>query len=413
MPSLIALTVVLLAAALFTRFTFLFLASYLLIAMLVLTHLWVWRMRRGLRVRREFSPRVFQNETVSVTIRIENRSLLPVPWLSVREALPTRIATYDALRQVVRLRPKGSAEINYTLPATHRGYHRLGPLQVRFGDVFGIASQDLLIDTSEFVIVYPEIIPIQAFQVESNTPFGDMRSYQRIFHDPIRVVGSRDYEPGDSQRLINWKATAAVGHLMVRNLEPAVSHEVQMVLDLDHASYSRTWRGPASEMAVTAAASLAAFMLENRQSVGIVVNGVDPIYLGGLRGGSHEEMRERMGGRVPRVPIGRGRGHLMSCLDLLARVELLAGDGAGQAVTSASSSLPWGATLIVLTGLRSNELLASLTAQRKLGHRVIVVFTDGSAATLAAGAARAAGLTAFAITDKDHVRVWRDDRTAV
>ena len=110
MPSLIILTVVLLGAAFFTRFTFLFLASYLLIAILVLTHLWVWRMRRGLRVHREFAPRVFQGETVSVTVHIENRSLLPVPWLSVREALPTRIATYDALRQVVRLRPKGRGD---------------------------------------------------------------------------------------------------------------------------------------------------------------------------------------------------------------------------------------------------------------------------------------------------------------
>ena len=93
-----------------------------------------------------------------------------------------------------------------------------------------------------------------------------------------------------------------------------------------------------------------------------MVNGLDPIYLGGVRGGSHEEMRDRMSGRVPHVSIGRGRGHLMSCLDLLARVELLAGENAAQAVTTASRSLPWGATLIVLTGLRSNELLASLVA---------------------------------------------------
>ena len=316
MPSLIILSVVLLGAALFTRFTFLFLASYLLIAMLVLTHLWVWRMRRGLRVRREFAPRVFQDETVKVTIHIENRSLLPVPWLSVREALPTRIATYDALRQVVRLRPKGATTIEYTLPATHRGYHRLGPLQVpvwrriwsgkpgpadRYGRV-----RDRGIRRS---------FRLRRSQIESNTPFGDMRSHQRIYLDPIRVVGAREYEPGDSQRLINWKATAAAGRLMVRNLEPAVSHEIQILVDLNHSSYSRMWRGPASEMAVTAAASLAAFMLENRQSVGVVVNGLDPIYLGGVRGGSHEEMRERMGGRVPRIPIGRGRGHLMSCLD--------------------------------------------------------------------------------------------------
>ena len=411
--SLVALALVLLAAALFTRLAFLFLASYLIVALLLLTHLWVWRMRCGLLVHRKFTPRIFHGETVAVTIRIDNRSLLPIPWLSAREGLPNRLATHDALRRVIRIPSRGSAEIQYELQGTRRGYHRLGPLEVRFGDVFGIASQHLLIDTAEFAIVYPEIVPVETFHVESNTPFGDMRSHQRMYQDPIRVIGSRDYQPGDSQRLINWRATAAAGQLMVRNLEPAVSHEVQIFLDLDPASYSRQWLESSSELAISVAASLSTFMLENRQTVGIIVNGLDPIYLGGKRMVSQTEARRHMGSRVPRVPMGHGRTHLMTCLDLLARVELIAGSETSQLIATASIGLPWGSTSIIITGLRSNDLLAALTAQRKLGHRVITVFTDPSAATLSVGSARAAGLSSFAITNKDQMRVWRDNRAAV
>ena len=413
MASLLALAGLLLAAALFTRFPILFLASYLIIALLALTHVWVWLIQRGLHVHREVTPRIFHDETATVTIRIRNRSLLPIPWLSVREGLPIQIATHDALRRVVRIGPGRSTDITYTLTGSARGYHRLGPLEVRFGDVFGISSRDLIIDTAEFVIVYPEIVPIESFQIESNTPFGDMRAHQRIYEDPLRVVGSRDYQPGDSERLINWKATAAAGQLLVRTLETAVSHEVQIFLDLNPESYSRQWKDPASEMSVTVATSLASFMLQNRQAVGIVANGLDPIYLQGDRVASQTEARRRMGNALPHVPVGRGRSHLMSCLDLLARVELLAGETPSKLVTTASQNLAGGTTSIVITGLRSEDLFAALTAQRKLGHRVIAIFTDSSAANLSVSAARAAGLGAFAVTSKEHMRVWRDDRTSV
>ena len=120
-----------------------------------------------------------------------------------------------------------------------------------------------------------------------------------------------------------------------------------------------------------------------------------------------------MGSQIPRVPMGHGRTHLMTCLDLLARVELLAGSETSQLVTNAAIGLPWGSTSIIVTGLRSKNLLTALTAQRKLGHRVITVFTDPSAATLSVGSARAAGLSSFAITNKDQMRVWRDNRAPV
>ena len=404
---------VLLAAALLTRLQFLFLACYLIVALIVLSRIWVWRMRKGLRARRTYQPRLFLGESTTVVIQLANRSLLPIPWVNLCERLPLRLATYEAVRRVISLRPRGRAEISYELTGTRRGFHRLGPLTLRYGDVFGIASEEAQVDTGEFLIVYPQILPIGAFQMPSHTPLGEMRSRQRVYQDPLRVIGVRDYLPGDSQRLINWKASASVGRLLVRKLEPAVSHEVQLFVDLSPESYSHAWRDSASELAVVVAASLAADLLENRQTVGLAVNGLDPLHLGGRRVVRPAEARELMRRRHPRIGMGRGQSHLMQVLNLLARVELLEGEDPADMVTAGAVGLPWGATLIVLTGLRSPSLLAALAGQRKLGHRVVVVFTDPSAANLSARAARAAGLTAFAITDKEQMSVWQDYREAV
>jgi len=409
-PSLVVLAAILLAGALFTRFTFLFLACYLIVALIALAKVWVWRMRKGLRVERRYVPRVFLGESATVTLHLSNRSLLPIPWVSVREALPPKLATHDALRRVVALGPRSSVDVTYALPGSRRGFHRCGPLTARYGDVFGLFGETLLIDRPDFLIVYPQIVPLGGFNQPSYSPYGVMRSSQIVYQDPARIIGVRDYQPGDSQRLINWKASAAAGHLLVRKLEPAVSHEVSIFVDLNPASYSRQWRDAASELAVVVAASLATHLLENKQTVGLTVNGLDPEYLGGARVGLTADVKRLVGARYPRIALGRGRGHLMAILDVLARVELLEVGAAADVVTAGAVGLAWGASLIVVTGQRSPALLAALVAQRKLGHQVTVVFTDPSAATLAEGAARAAGLTAFAITGKEKMDVWRVGR---
>lgn len=121
MASLAAIAAVLLAAALFTRLQFLFAAFYLIMALVVLSWLWVRRMQRGLRMRRRYQPRLFLGESTTVTIELSNLSVLPIPWVNVREGLPVQLATYEALRRVERIGPKGRAAVEYELQGTRRG----------------------------------------------------------------------------------------------------------------------------------------------------------------------------------------------------------------------------------------------------------------------------------------------------
>ena len=67
-----------------------------------------------------------RREKIPVTISLQNRSFLPIPWLNVRETLPHELATYEVMRRVIAIKPRSSMDIDYELSGNRRGYHPVG-----------------------------------------------------------------------------------------------------------------------------------------------------------------------------------------------------------------------------------------------------------------------------------------------
>lgn len=401
----------LLAAGLITGLAVFFVLVYVIVGIYAASKFWIWSIGRGLRLSRSLPARAFLGETIPVTISLRNTSFLPITWLNVRETLPYELATYEVLRRVVAMKPRSRMDIHYELSASRRGYHNVGPLEARYGDVFGFAQREVGLDVPVKLIVYPEIVPLGKLGLPSTTPFGTVKTPRILYQDPSRVIGCREYRPSDSPRMINWKVSARTGTIHVRQLEAAVSHEVTLFVDLNPGGYSREWVNFASELGITVAASLASSLISGRQSVGIVVNGLDRLLVGGRAIPSGRARRIR-GSRRPQVPVGKGRQHLMEILALLARVGLLEGDTIGDEVRASSLKLSWGSTLVVITGKGGPELIRSLIGRKKAGHNVAAVFTDAIGAAGSAALAAAAGIEAHAITGREGMNVWRDSRAA-
>ena len=148
--------------------------------------------------------------------------------------------------------------------------------------------------------------PAHTVELTPAAPHGTIKSRQHIFADPARISGIRDYRSGDPLEAIDWKSSARIGSLQVKKYEPAVSLTTVIFLDLNAAAYSRQLRLSASEWAIVVAASLANYLVGERQAVGLACNGVDP--LSGSRGWI--------------IPPHPGRTHLMKLLEWLARVQL-------------------------------------------------------------------------------------------
>ncbi len=383
--------IVLLAIAILLRVDFVYYLVYVLAGAYMLTNWWTGRTLGRLRIKRHFTDHAFLMEKVGVEIEIENTSWWPVPWLRCEEAPPPGIATGSLIRQVVALQPKEHLRLRYEVTGSQRGYYELGPTALNTGDLFGFAEASGRYDQRDHLTVYPRVIPLTGVELASRSPYGTIKSNQPIFADPARVSGVRDYQPGDPLRSVNWKGSARAGHLLVKKYEPAVSLNTICALDMNAESYTRQARLQASEWGVVVAASLANYLVGQRQAVGLACNGADPL-TGTLRW---------------MIPPRSGRVHLMKLLEWLARVQLAETATLADWLPTAVMDLPWGTTVVAITPTGNEATCRALHRLLRAGlNPVLVVVEPHAQFSVVRERARQLGIAARQVADERELRQW-------
>lgn len=361
-------------------------------------------------------------EDVAVVITVEHRGRLPVAWLLVEDLLPRSALIYSppSLQvmgrrlQLAMFTRGGCKTMFYQLRCHRRGYYQIGPLVIETGDVFGLHRRYHVATEPHFLLVYPEVRPLEGFDIASRRPIGEVRMSYRLFEDPTRVAGVRRYEAGDPMNRINWRATARTGILHSKVYEPSTVAGATILLDFHRSSFAERHEPMRSELAVTAAASLANAVYLMGQQTGLVTNGrdaADRIRTEGwdfdirTRGAAQQaaSMRETNDRLRPLVvDTRRGEDQLMRILEVLARVELTDGLDFSQLVTETASRLPRDATVVAILTEVSEETAVALGNLRRRGFAVtalVNVFEDRDYA-------EAAGKL---IAERVEVRHLRDD----
>ena len=336
------------------------LVVFYLLAGVYLTGLWWSRNAfKHVTFERSFVSRAFLNQVVPITLRLANKGWLPVVWLKIHESLPVDLISPNFIRSVVTLGPRGKAEVEYHVLARKRGYYKIGPLFLDFGDLLGLTRQSASQVLADNLIVYPKIVALPRLGLPSNSPFGTQREQRPIFEDPTRVRGKRDYVSGDSLRRVDWKTTASVGRLQVKCFEPSIALETCLILNLDLTDYEQKHAASASELAIVTAASLANWVVDKKGHVGFSTNGIDPL-------------SENDSSPQP-LPPRRGPGSLMQILDVLARIQTSDTYSCMELLGKASAGLAWGTTIILVTSLYDITLLEELFQLQRRGLNVILV----------------------------------------
>jgi uncharacterized protein (DUF58 family) len=394
----IILALVVLTAAL--RMEFLFYLIYLCIGVYAWGR-WVtpWSLRH-LRIERDFTDHAFLGETVDVTVRITNDGWLPLPWLELVEGTAIDLRAREATNDVLSLGRGEAADFTYQVRATRRGRYRIGPLYLSSGDLFGFFDEQRRKYPADYITVYPRINALDHLDLRSRLPFGAIASRQRLFEDPTRPAGVRDFRSGDSLRGINWKVSGHAGRLMVKTFQPAVSLDSVILLNLHRDDYDeRHWRG-ATEWAIELAASFAAHLVDRRQAVGLTTNGVD--------------LLRETAGEIPRlaappmIPPRSGRHNLMKILERLARIEADRTTPLAQWAGPACQSLGWGMTIMVITGTADEATCNSLHRLVRAGFNPILFAVErGRPFAMVRERARRLGFSAYQITERADLARWR------
>ena len=369
-------------------------AMYVLLGVIIVSRVLVIGWSGNLAATREMSrDRVKIGDSTAVVIVLENRSWMPIPWLLVEDLLPRRALIHSPPNlqlkgrrlQLVSFRGRARKTITYQLKANCRGYFQLGPLVAETGDVFGLYRRYRVLSEPSFLLVVPEVIPLEGFDIASRRPIGEVRMTHRLFEDPTRIAGVRGYQAGDPLNRVHWRATARTGELQSKIYDASTVAGATLLVDFHEQSFAVEDEPARSELVITAAASVAGAIFQMGQQVGLVTNGRDAADRIRTEGWSHDQlfsrreaqaagMREKSDRLRPVVvPTRRSNTQLTDILQVLARVEKTDGFTFSQLVTEAGSQLPLGASVIAMLTRVTPETAIALGNLRRRGLAVTAI----------------------------------------
>lgn len=391
---------ILLVLALVFKMGLLAYAMYVLLGLLIVTRLaariWIEKLTAKRRVDKQ-TAQIGETATVQLTIRNEGK--VPVPWVLVEDVLPPKAILEKPPRlriegkrlKIAMLRAGAETRVRYELNLDMRGYYQIGPAVLESGDLFGLHRRYRVATAPSYLLVYPKVIPLEGYDLASRRPIGEIRLTHRLYEDPTRIAGVRYYQAGDPLNRIHWRATARTGTLHSKVYEPSTIAGATVVLDFHRAHYHSHGEPFRSELAVTAAATLANAVYQLGQQVGLATNGRDAVDRIRTEGWEHDfrtraaakasvEMSETSDRLQPLiVPTRRGPEQLMRMLEMLARVELTDGLTLSELIAESDSRMPRDATVIAILGAvppKSAMALGGLARRGFAVTAVLVCFDD-------------------------------------
>lgn len=369
-------------------------ATYVLVAILVLAR-WVTRQWTDkLTTSRECSLQQAEvGDRVTISNVIENRGRLPVSWVLVEDVLPPDTQLFKPPKLevegrrigVFRLMPGEKQHVDYQLKCNRRGYYQIGPLLVETGDMFGLFRRFKVATEPNFLVVLPKPIPLEGYNIASRRPIGEIRLTHRLFEDPTRISGVREYMAGDPLNRVHWQATARTGKLHSKIYEPSTMAGATILLDFHTQSHSPKYEPFRSEIAITAAASLAHTVYHLGQQTGLITNGrdaADRVREEGWRGQVKSRTQARdaveMESKNDRlrpliVPTRQGDDQFWRMMISLARLELTDGLTFPELILESESRIPLDASVVAIVPQVDDEIVIALSNLVRQGYAVTCI----------------------------------------
>jgi len=251
---------------------------------------------QGLEVDRVVPRHIHAGEPFTVTLILSNAKRFTSSY-SLRAVDLMEQGRVAGACYVLRVARKGKTESFYQTRLPRRGIYRFTTVRIVSSFPFGFFRRLLDLPCPREILVYPQVLPFAEWAAWSPVPVGEHETPQKGMGQDL--YGLRDYQAGDSARIIHWKLSARLGRLVAREFESEEKKKVTLLLDNGVPDPLAEGLGEYFEKAVVAAASLACAYLEAGYQTQLVT-------------------------RSGRVPMASGHSHELRMLRSLAQVGLVA-----------------------------------------------------------------------------------------
>ena len=326
-------------------------------------------LKRASRTLRSQVGQIFEER-----YELRNNGRLPRLWIEVRDLSPLPGARGSHVLNMIG----GNESRTYVSRTrlTDRGVFMLGPTMLVSGDLFGLFPIKRIISNQNKLLVYPVMVDVSNFPNPPGLLPGGEALRRRTPQITSNAAGIREYEPGDPLNRIHWMSTARRDRLIVKEFELDPLAEICILVDASKSvqlskPYVRpdfdprdVWRTrfkydlPPStiEYAVTIAASLVRYYLQQGRAVGLVT--------------ADQNLRI--------LPADRGGRQLGKALETLALIRPEGNLPLEGLVEAQARHLPRGSTVIMITPSASDKVYRTADLLIRRGLRPISVLIDGS-----------------------------------
>ena len=243
---------------------------YALVLLFLVSYLWSRLAADNLVVDRTSPEGQYQvGDHFEEHFTIENRSWIPVPLIELTDF--SNLPGYNPGR-VFSLKGRRTRRWTTRGQFKQRGLFTFGPIELRYGDPFGLFARTLRIAGSRSVVVYPVVRPVGALDALAPSTAGNEQLRGRVLDIPPNATTIREYVPTDSVKRIHWASSARLGRLMSRSFETREGGDAWIVLDLQSSVHVGEAPESTLEYAMSLAASITDAGLRRGGAIGLVSN---------------------------------------------------------------------------------------------------------------------------------------------
>src|SRR5438445_5228159 len=325
---------------------------YALVLLFVVSYFWSRLAAENLLVERTSPEGQFQvGDPFEEHFTIENRSWIPVPLIELTDF--SNLPGYNPGR-VFSLKGRRTRRWTSRGQFKQRGLFTFGPVELRYGDPFGLFARTLRVAGSRSVVVYPVVRPVGALDALAPSTAGNEQLRGRVLDIPPNATTIREYVPTDSVKRIHWASSARLGRLMSRSFETREGGDAWIVLDLQSSVHAGEAPESTLEYAMSLAASIADAGMRKGGAVGVVSNDANLSLIEAARG---DQQRHKL---FEFFTLGQADGSVSLASLLRSQREHWRHRG-GLIVVTPSTDPAWVEALLDL-GVR--------------GHRTLVIYID-------------------------------------
>lgn len=190
-------------------------------------------------------------EPVTWTAEVENRGILPILFVRLREDFPReaklhaeeswmeshRIDSFQRwhVEEKFSLMPRQRSRRSLKISFDDRGVYEIGRYHLAAGDLLGFSEYGRPGPGEELVVMPRRSENLGAIQALGGF-LGDISVRRFILEDPILTVGFRDYTGREPMKAISWTRTAVTGTMQVKQYDYTAEQTVQVLLNVEGAS---------------------------------------------------------------------------------------------------------------------------------------------------------------------------------